>query len=104
MVRRLGQVRTCWGHKTWSARFQLRLPGERATIDGPARERRADAETDRKFVAVALAQVPRSSKLETVKAAVANLRTGRRQLPAQMPGSASNGPTVALKRPASSAA
>ena len=94
----LGQVRKCLGRKKWSARFQFRMGGNRTTIDGPVRMRQTDAEADRKLIAGRVAQVCLSLKPETAKAVVAILQTGRRRLPAKVPGSASNASKVGFAK------
>ena len=83
----VGQVRKGVGQNKWSARFQFEVRGKRTTIDAPLCLRRADAERDRKLVVDGLAQVACSLKVETAKAAIANLQSGRRRLPAKKPSS-----------------
>ena len=99
--RKLGQVRRVFNEDGWSARFQFRrLPN---TYDGPVRPRRAendvagplrprrdDAETDRKFVAASMDQVPRASRADAAWRAIQTLHEGGAAASAEVPGSASS--------------
>ena len=84
--RQFGNVRKGnFGHG-WSARFQFNQQGTRFTVDGPVRTRRADAETDRDFIAAAMGQVPRSSRSGAAKHAIQFLRGGEDELNFKVPG------------------
>ena len=86
--RQLGHVRTSLEKKKWSARFKFNRQREFKTIDCPVRASRTEAEADRSFVAVAVGQVCRSSRMDAAKHWIQFLRDGG------VPSSASTAPEM----------
>ena len=86
--RQLGHVRKSLEKKKWSARFKFNRQGGFKTIDCPVRASRTEAEADRSFVAVAVGQVCRSSRMDAAKHWIQFLRDGG------VPSSASTAPEM----------
>lgn len=73
VVSKVGQVRRTQFKSGWHARFQFRVRGERVAFNGPSREAREIAETDRANVAALIAPLQRSLKPAVADRALRNL-------------------------------
>ena len=87
--RQFGRVRKCIDKNKRAACFQFRRQGVRITLDGPTRAFKADAEDDRKSVAEAASQSPRSLRADAASIVVGNLRSGAVTISVATPGSVS---------------
>jgi hypothetical protein len=83
--RQLGHVGKSLDKSKWSARFLFERDCS-VTMDGPARACRADAEKDRKFIASAMTQGPRASRVEAASHAIKHLRDGGAAAVPHLPG------------------
>ena len=80
VVSKVGQVRRTIDKSGWHARFQFRVRGERVGFNGPSREAREIAETDRAKVAALIAPLQRSLKPAVADRALRSYSFGKSEL------------------------